>query len=307
MNVLSLFDGISCARIAIEKSGYKVNKYFSSELDLKCCEVSKKNYPDNIFLGDVNKIELNALPKIDILIGGSPCQDISHAFKGSGLDGLRSSLFYKFVDLKNKLNPKYFLLENVKSKWNTTMDDAIGVEGVEINSCFFSAQFRPRVYWTNINLPNIPNEISDDKIDDILDKSVKDKKYFFNTSIDKYFKDSPLSLYKTQGGLLKVGVIPRKLLKDNERQRRVYSIKSKSPTLLARADTTKILYKNRVRKLTPLECERLQGIPDNFTSGFSDTSRYKMIGNAFTVQVISKIISNIGKKNSKPRQVGLFA
>ena len=151
INVLSLFDGIGCARLAIENTkNIKINRYYFSEIEKSCVELNKKKFPNNIYLGDVSKINLDKLPKIDLLIGGSPCQDLSNAYKGNGLDGMRSSLFYKFVEIKNKLRPKFFILENVKNNQVNLMNKHIGIEGEEINSIYFSAQNRPRVYWTNI-------------------------------------------------------------------------------------------------------------------------------------------------------------
>ena len=150
MNVLSLFDGISGAMLSLKLAGIKVNRYFASEIDKHCLKVSQYNFPNIIQLGDVKEISKNKLPKIDLLIGGSPCQDLSNAFKGKGLLGDRSSLFFEFMRLKKELKPQYFLLENVKNKWKKEIDNHIGEEGVIINSEFFTAQSRPRCYWSNI-------------------------------------------------------------------------------------------------------------------------------------------------------------
>ncbi len=304
INVLSLFDGISCARLALDKAKIPINKYYCSEVDKYSIAVSQNRYPDNIFLGDVKKIDLKKLPKIDLLIGGSPCQDISHAFKGKGIEGDRSSLFFDFVRIKNILKPKYFILENVKTKWRNFINEEIKVEGIEVNSKYFSAQNRPRYYWTNIdfNLDFPKNKI---QIRDILEQNnsnefnCKDK---ISNHITKVNYKENRNIYEIQ----KLFTIPKTLLKDNERQRRVYSKYGKSPTLLARSDTPKIIIKNKIRKLTPLECERLQGIDDHFTDICSNTQRYKMIGNAFTVPVISYILKNMNSKNKKLKQMDLF-
>ena len=116
MIILSLFDGIGCSRIALERSGIKIDKYFSSEVDKSCLDLTRQRFPENIELGDIKNINPKKLPKIDLIIGGSPCQDLSNAFKGKGLKGARSSLFYDYVRLLDKLDPKYFILENVKNK-----------------------------------------------------------------------------------------------------------------------------------------------------------------------------------------------
>ena len=301
MNVLSLFDGISGAMLSLKLAGIKVNRYFASEIDKHCLKVSQYNFPNIIQLGDVKEIRKSKLPKIDLLIGGSPCQDLSNAFKGKGLLGDRSSLFFEFMRLKQELKPKYFLLENVKNKWKKEIDNHIGEEGIIINSEFFTAQSRPRCYWSNIPI-EIPDKISDVNIRDIMQETEVDQKYYFKDKLISGTKH--INLSNSKSGIIKVFDISRDFLKDNERQRRVYSPNGKSPTLLARSDTTKIFYKNKLRKLTPLECERLQGIPDNYTSIISDTQRYKSIGNSFTVPVISYILRGIGKV--KKKQLGLF-
>ena len=303
LNVLSLFDGIGCSRLALNKcNNIKINKYFYSEIDKNCIKLTEKKFPNDIFLGAIEDIQLNKLPKIDLLIGGSPCQDISNAYKGKGLKGIRSSLFFKFVQIKKKLKPKYFLLENVKSKWSNIMDQEIGVSGVEFNSMYLSGQYRPRVYWTNIEFKKLIYDQKKIYIKDILEKN-SDPKYYFNIDIKKIKKSG---IHNSKNSIKRLFLIPRNMHKDNERQRRVYDIKGKSPTLLARSDTPKILINNSIRKLTPLECERLQDLPDNYTKDFSNTTRYKMIGNGFTVQVIKYILSNIGKTKLKPKQLSLF-
>ena len=193
-------------------------------------------------------------------------------------------------------------MENVRSKWSKIMDEEMGVHGVEFNSMYLSGQYRPRVYWTNIDFERLNYDQKKIYIKDILEKN-SDPKYYFNINIKK-IKNNNVS--NSKNNIKKLFLIPRNLHKDNERQRRVYDIKSKSPTLLARSDTPKILINNSIRKLTPLECERLQGLPDNYTKNFSNTTRYKMIGNGFTVQVIRHILSSIGKTKLKQKQLSLF-
>jgi DNA-cytosine methyltransferase len=299
MNVLSLFDGISGARLALEAAGFKVNEYFSSEVDKSCVQVSSLRFPDQVSIGDVRDIRKKNLPKIDLLIGGSPCQDLSNAFKGDGLAGARSSLFYEYVRLLDELKPKAFLLENVQNSHKHLMDDEIGVAGVAINSALFSAQSRPRCYWTNIDIPTLP---TDNKIvmKDILEREVDEYFYLDNRISRATVKNLNPEPTRRSSGIIKLGDIDHSVLRDNERQRRVYSVKGKSPTLLARTDTPKILANSKIRKLTPLECERLQCIPDNFTEGFSMSSRYKMVGNGFTVSVVQHILS--GMNSNKRRR-----
>lgn len=295
MNVLSLFDGISCARIALDNIGFKVENYFASEIDKHAINVSISNYPDIIQLGDIKDIKAKDLPKIDLLIGGSPCQDLSNAQRGLGLKGSKSGLFYEYIRLLEEVKPKYFLLENVKNKWGNVMSDYVGVDYIEINSSLLSAQSRPRFYWTNLNFDKFPNKPSNHILKNIIEKKVDEKYYLKKDGLKQFINKVKLNKTTSKDGISKVFEIPKFIHKDNERQRRVYSLKSKSPTLLARADTTKIFIDNKVRKLSPLECERLQCIPDNYTSITSDTQRYKMIGNAFTVSVIEHFLKALTK------------
>ena len=173
MNVLSLFDGMSCGQIALNKLGIKYDNYFASEIDKYAIQVTQKNYPNTKQLGDVTKIDLNSLPKIDLLIGGSPCQRFSFAGKQLNFKDPRSKLFYEFVKAKDKLNPKYFLLENVRMKkeCQDIISSYLGCEPIKINSSLVSAQNRVRLYWTNI--PDIQQP--EDKgitLSDILEKDL---------------------------------------------------------------------------------------------------------------------------------------
>jgi DNA-cytosine methyltransferase len=303
MNVLSLFDGISCAKIALDNLEIDVNNYYASEIDKFAINVSKSNHPNIIHLGDIKNIKADDLPKIDLLIGGSPCQDLSNAQKGLGLKGSKSNLFYEYIRLLKEVNPKYFLLENVKNKWGNIMSEYVGVDFKEINSSIFSAQSRPRYYWTNIDYELLPKAMSKIVLKDVLDDNVDEKYFLSKEGLNSFLSNVKVNNNISKDGINKSFVIPREIHNDNERQRRVYSLKSKSPTILARADTTKIFVENSVRKLTPLECERLQCIPDNYTSMASDTQRYKMIGNAFTVSVIEHFLKGLSKEPSLKKRI----
>ena len=151
MRVLSLFDGISCGKVALDRAGIQYKEYYASEIDKYAIKVSCKNHPDIIRLGDVRKIDGTQLPKIDLLIGGSPCQSFSRSGDNSGFNG-KSGLFYEYLRLLNEVKPKYFLLENVvmKKEWENTISELLGVPPVMIDSALFSAQKRQRLYWTNI-------------------------------------------------------------------------------------------------------------------------------------------------------------
>ncbi|MBT3465438.1 hypothetical protein HN451_10690 [archaeon] len=168
---------------------------------------------------------------------------------------------------------------------------------MEINSSILSAQSRPRYYWTNLNFDKFPQKkLSEITLINIVEQKVDEKYYLKKDGLKKFLNQVEINNKTSKDGINKAFEIPKEIHNDNERQRRVYSLKSKSPTILARADTTKIFIDNEIRKLTPLECERLQCIPDNYTSLASDTQRYKMIGNAFTVSIIEHFFKGLKKE-----------
>ena len=180
LNVMSLFDGISCGRLACERAGLEVGNYYSSEVDKYAIQITQKNYPDTIQLGDVQNIDFTRYTgTIDLLIGGSPCQDLSKAKTNrQGLSGSRSGLFWNYVEALKILKPKYFLLENnhgMPKEAKETISDILGVEPVLINSALFSAQSRKRLYWTNIPFNK---EIQDKniKLQDVLEFGTTERK-----------------------------------------------------------------------------------------------------------------------------------
>ena len=302
MNVLSLFDGMSCGQIALNKLGIKYNNYFASEIDKYAMQVTMANYPNTKQLGDVNNITADKLPKIDLLIGGSPCQGFSLAGSGLNFEDERSKLFFEYVRLKNELQPKYFLLENVKMKqeWQDIISNLLGVKPILINSSLVSAQNRERLYWTNLPIDRLPTDKGILLKDIIEDGQVlKDKS---QTILATLYKENAKSMIKRnkQGLLILKNIYPKKGQNGN-----VYSIFGKCKTLSAgvgikgngigSSNSPKIetINADGWRKLTPIECERLQTVPDNYTEGVSNTQRYKMLGNGWTVDVIAHIFSFI--------------
>ena len=281
MNVLSLFDGISCARVSLDRAGIEVNAYMSAEIDKNAIKVSEKNYPDIIRVGNVVGLEVEG--QIDLLIGGSPCQDLSIAKKDrKGLEGNRSSLFWEYVRIKKECNPTWFILENVASMPKADRDiitREMGVEPVMFNASLVSAQSRKRLFWTNIRF-----DLPVDRgilLKDILEADVDEKFY-----VKKEMKANG----KTTGKVGHVG--------GDMQGNRVYSTEGKATTLSAdggglAGGTTLIKEEARIRKLTPIECERLQGLPDNYTEGVATTNRYKCLGNAFNVDVVAHILSGV--------------
>lgn len=305
MNVLSLFDGISAGQLALKKSNIKVDNYFSSEIDKYAMKIAQKNFPNTVQLGNILEWKNWKLPKIDLIIGGSPCQGFSTAGKGLNFEDPRSKLFFKFIDILKKYNPEYFLLENVKMKkeWQNIITNYMGVEPILINSSLVSAQSRKRLYWTNI--PNViqpedkkiylKNIIENGNVD--RDKSYCiDANYYKGGSLKNYLEKSrrqivnlPSNVFYQSEKRLMVKTIPHGYVKENIVARNKY------PSLAAQNLDTKYVIQpeNEVawRKLTVVECERLQTFPDNYTEGVSNTQRYKALGNSWTVDVVSYIFS----------------
>ena len=285
MNVLSLFDGMSCGQIALDQLGIKVNNYYAAEIDKYAIEIAKKNYPNTIHLGDVTKIKGEDLPQIDLLIGGSPCQGFSFAGKQLNFDDPRSALFFEFVRLLKETKPKYFLLENVRMKqeYEDVITNYLGVSPIKINSSLVSAQNRVRLYWSNI--PNIKQP--EDKglvLKDIL-TGEKDELIYREPYYVKYDKEDGCIGY--------VGKQPKQAT-------RVYSTNGKSQCLTAlgggqggKTGLYEIPNTKTCRKPTPEECEILQTVPSGYTGGVSKTQRYKMLGNGWTVEVIKHIFKNM--------------
>ena len=274
MNILSLFDGMSGAQIALERAQISVSNYFASEVDKFAIKITQKNYPKTIQKGDVDSINKDTLPNIDLLIGGSPCQGFSLSGKQLNFNDPRSKLFFSYVKILKEIKPTYFLLENVKMKkeYQDVISENLGVEPIEINSNLVSAQNRNRLYWTNI-----PFTMPEDKyiyFKDIIHKGFVDRDKSFCLDAN-YFK----------GGSLDT------LIKN-------YINKSRRPivfnkfVMIKKERNTFIVYPEDAtwRMLTPVECERLQTVSDNYTEGVSNTQRYKMLGNGFTIDVIAHIL-----------------
>lgn len=297
MNVLSLFDGMSCGQIALNRLGIHYDNYFASEIDKYAIQVTQYNYPKTIQLGDVCKIKSEDLPKIDLLIAGSPCQGFSFAGKQLNFDDPRSALFFEYVRLLKELKPKYFLLENVKMKkeYQDIISKELGVEPIQINSSLLSAQNRIRLYWTNI--PNVGQP--EDKgilLKDIIQEGLveRDKSFCIDAN---YFKGGNLKSYLEKHRRQLVFFNYSSSGRGNSKVESRFYEATKAHTL------TKTGYTNRaftgayedfkIRKLYPIECERLQTVPENYTSCVSDSQRYKMLGNGWTVDVICHILKEM--------------
>lgn len=373
MNVLSLFDGMSCGQIALERAGIKVESYFASEIDKFAIQVCMSNYKNTIQIGDVCKVKGSDLPKIDLLIGGSPCQGFSFAGKGLNFEDERSKLFFEFVRIYREcleINPDLkFLLENVKMKkeHQLVISNYLGIQPIEINSALVSAQNRVRLYWTNIAIK--PYGLFGDMISgisqpedrgiflkDILEEEV-DEKYYLSEAAMARINRSSYSRAKVNpdktgtlntknnsgqlshdsgttlicGSLVGRHIVDGKrkdikgapteqrfeanntgktncltsVQKDNliksinptlegkqtQQQDRVYDTSGKMTSICSDLGGRYNINTARYRRLTEIECERLQGVPDNYTACVSSTQRYQMLGNGWNIDTIVHILN----------------
>ena len=288
INVLSLFDGMSCGQIALEKAGIKVDNYYASEINEKSIKVAQYNYPNTIQIGDVLCVKSKQLPNIDLLIGGSPCQGFSIAGKKLNFEDERSKLFFEFVRLKNELNPKYFLLENVRMKDDVAdaIDSLLGVKRIYINSKDFTGHIRKRYYWTNIPINKWSKK--DLKIKDIIDNSIP-----YDRDVSFFLDRTVYNPSMSSDGIITIN--PKdKQGKQTWQRGRVYDIEGNCPTICASLFDLNITRDhNTYRKLTISECEKLQGVPVGYTSCVKKNDAGEMLGNGWTVDVIAHIFKGI--------------
>ena len=287
MRVLSLFDGISCGLVALKNLGFTIEAYYAFEIDASAIKISSKNHPEIIRYGDVMNNDFKEFKNIDLLIGGSPCQDLSITKAGrEGLNGSKSSLFWKYKEALDNVKPRYFLFENVASMKDADRDiitEALGVAPVMINSDIFVAQNRERYYWTNIPIPPL-SRAAMHTFRDIMQDNVAEK-YYYNKDFT-LFEDRTKNVIgslsiNTYEALKRVfnpdGVIGcLTCVTGGYQEKKVYDDKS-----------------NRVRKITPIEYERLQGLKDNYTEGLSDSKRYSVCGNGWCIPVIEHIFKGL--------------
>ena len=292
MNVLSLFDGISCGRLALERAGIPVERYVAYEIEPNAIKVSKANWNNIEHCGDVTVADFSQYKGFDVIIGGLPCQDLSINKKDrEGLEGKRSGLFWHLVRAIKEVNPKYFLVENnykMPKKDQDIITKTLGVEPILIYSGKVSAQSRYWLYWTNI--PNVqqPEDLHI-YLKDIVEHSATKEKDLVDIT---KFNDK---IYNNCDRPARIGTIGK-----GGQGERVYSIEGKSVTLTANgggrgAKAGLYLIDGKVRRPTPIECERLQTLPDNYTACLSDNERRKVIGNGWTVDVIAHIFSYLPK------------
>ena len=324
MKVLSLFDGMSCGRLALDRANISVENYYASEIDKYAIKVAQANYPNTVQLGDVTKWKEWDIDwsSIDLLIGGSPCQGFSFAGKQLAFDDPRSALFFMYVDILNHIksvNPDVrFMLENVRMKkeYLDIISEQLEVEPVFINSALVSAQNRQRYYWCNWNVEPPENKgvvLADILECDFVDRDKSfclDAKYFKGGNLKSYFErnrgqlifgivnfndrikvvtEDARGIRYNKGDIKKSGISELgRILKHSAKYTDALTT-SHMPKLALNDDLSNLVY----RKLTPIECERLQTVPDNYTNHVSNTQRYKMLGNGWTVDVIAHIFKSI--------------
>ena len=308
MNVLSLFDGMSCGRIALERAGIPVTKYYASEIDKHAMKVSAANYPDIVQLGSVTElknIDWNN-PKIDLLIGGSPCQSFSNAGDGSGFDG-KSKLFFEYLRVLQEIrlvNPQVkFLLENVmmRKEWEDIITEHMGVQPIYVNSALVSAQMRKRIYWTNI--PNF--KMPEDKgilLKDIIDEQEIDETttYFGGGGFKKYLNQNGISEFISCNGKV-VNVTPEKTYLANERRiSKTRGLNEKSTCLtcssisIAGSGGVGLYVNGKHRSISAVECEKLQTVPAGYiTNVVSKSKAISILGNGWTVDVIVEFLKGL--------------
>jgi DNA (cytosine-5)-methyltransferase 3A len=345
MNILSLFDGISCAQLALKRAGIPISLYLASELDKYAIAITKKNFPKTVQIGDVRKINCATLPKIDLLIGGSPCTSLSCAArqKESGLEKGESTLFWQYVRILRECSPQWFMLENVASMKKPDRDrisEVLSIQPIMINSALVSAQNRKRLYWTNIPVNGLPQDrgimLKDILQNGKINKAFNGKSYAITTTYgnsdinDKMYPRTSIATqnksycvtatygHATPKDFLEnsqrtmIYALPRGFNKGGMREsaksqgNRRYDSCGKAATIMAHSTGGNVQPQYKIeetlRKLTPVECERLQTLPDNYTAGISNTQRYRCLGNAFTVDVIVHILQGIKEMQTVPMQ-----
>ena len=285
LRVLSLFDGIGGCHAALDKAGIPVQSYFASEIEKDAVQISTNNYPHIDQVGDVTKLFGAHHLGVDLLAGGSPCQSVSRAVSNrANLEG-KSKLFWEYARIFHQIKPKWFLLENVvmDKAAEDIISEELGVAPVKIDSAHFSPQTRERLYWTNIPIPDTLPPRDTRVLGDILEPAA--------TVPDKYWYPQEYTLTGKDGP-----VIANLHINGHDFLKRVLSPDHKSHTLTAVCggnQQKKVLQDGRVRKLIPVEYERLAGLPNNFTAGVSDTARWKAIGNGWQVDTVAWLFSGL--------------
>lgn len=330
MIVLSLFDGMSCGQMALKKLGVEPELYMASEVEVNAIKITQKNFPKTMQLGDVTKIDPAKIARPDLLIGGSPCQGFSFAGNQLNFQHPESKLFFEYARLLDALKPDLFLLENVvmKKEYEDVISKTLDVKPILINSNLVSGQNRKRLYWTNIAGIEQPE---DKKIGwgQVREHEVKAYKHYYTHKAMQWLanesikKKKPITIHKAEEKMQMLeanhhkkyssqrffavadyesGIDPKKfpVYGEEDPESDPIKISLKDGFLVATKDGNEYKItrpgdlpekKFSLRYVTPLECERLQTVPDGYSSYVSDTQRYRMLGNGWTVDVISHIFA----------------
>ena len=291
MIVLSLFDGISCGLQSLKNLGIKVDFYYASEIDKHAIKVSKNNHPEIIHIGDVSKVNFKNgilstengnfnVGKIDLVLAGSPCQGFSFAGKQLNFNDSRSKLYFEFKRILMETKPTDFLLENVqmKSEFEDVINSDLNTWPIKINSKTFTPQNRLRYYWTSLTVPKIYGEF--DLTDKICDKVL----------LDILEDKDCVGVYTIPRGYNKGGI------KQSTKMPCITTSSWQHNFFVVKSDGS-------MRKFTPIECERAQGLPDSYTQGLSDNQRYITLGNCWTVPVIEHLLKPLKLYDNSPMEV----
>ena len=314
MIVYSLFDGGSCGYQALKDAGIKVDKYYASEIDDKAIKISEHNHKDIIRLGDVKNWNDWDVENVDLVIGGSPCQGFSRQGKGLNFDDPRSKLFFEFADFLEKVkikNPNVkFLLENVnmKKEWENVITEYMGVEPVHFNSDLLLPHNRPRTYWTNINF-ELPKHNGNKLLDILESVNLHDFVEKKGIKIDKSFSEESIDLVNVVNGEVRISqAVKNGYIEANpgdginisfptSKTRRGRVVKGRSSCLDTSCDIGLYDDKGQIRRFTVTELERLQGLPDGYTSCVDESAAKKFLGNGWTVDVIAHIFKGLKQPN----------
>ena len=314
MNVLSLFDGISCGQLALKRLGIKVDKYYASEIEKSSIAITQKNFPNTIQLGDVtllNEEKLKVLPKIDLILAGSPCQGFSRQGNHLNFEHKESRLFFEFIRIleyikTNNNKDVKFLLENVemKKEWERTITEYVGVDCLKINSKLFSAQNRPRYYWSNLKVDGVVDK--EVKLLDIIDRDIDTTDFIEKDGLllDNSFSEKEIELISKVDGEVRIKQATKKgyIVAQNgdginlsfpTSKTRRGRVTSQISGTLDKSCNVCIYHDGIIRKLGIEELERLQTLPVGYTEVVSNIKRRNAIGNGWTVDVIAHILKEL--------------
>jgi DNA (cytosine-5)-methyltransferase 3A len=314
MNVLSLFDGISCGQLALKRLGIKVDKYYASEIEKSSIAITQKNFPNTIQLGDVtllNEEKLKELPKIDLILAGSPCQGFSRQGNHLNFEHKESRLFFEFIRIleyikTNNNKDVKFLLENVemKKEWERTITEYVGVDCLKINSKLFSAQNRPRYYWSNLKVGDIVDKKV--KLLDVINRDIDTSDFVEKDGLllDSSFSEKEIELISKVDGEVRIKQATKKgyiVAQDGDginlsfptSKTRRGRVTSQISGTLDKSCNVCVYHDGIIRKLNIEELERLQTLPVGYTEVVSNIKRRNAIGNGWTVDVIAHILKEL--------------